>query len=365
MSTDQIPTTRLAPSPTGALHLGNARTFLINWAMARQGARFNEKTGKWQGGEKVVFRVEDLDGPRVKTGADAGAIDDLRWLGLDWDEGPYYQRDDLSRYQAALNSLYDKGLIYPCRCTRKDIRLALSAPNQGDLAGHETRYPGTCRDSDMDAKPVLSESSEDWTWRLRVPDEAIVFEDSVHGQISVNVQRDVGDFIVATKMGLPSYQLAVTLDDAHQGVTHVVRGDDLLGSTARQLLLYRFLELEPPTRWTHLPLVVGEDGRRLAKRHGDTRVSYYRDMGVPSAYIIGLLGSWSGMLAGDDEAGGDGQGDLSSRDDERNLGRTAHMAMDARTFSERFDLRRMGGEEVVFTSADHRWLMSGISDDKT
>ena len=172
MSADQIPTnktienddksvgvTRLAPSPTGALHLGNARTFLINWAMARQA------------GERIVLRIEDLDGPRVKAGADAGAIEIMQWLGMDWDEGPCYQRADLSAYQQALDELKNAGLVYPCKCTRRDIEQAQSAPNAGD---HELRYPGICKDLNRnlsdDISHKLCDQSGDYAWRLRVPE---------------------------------------------------------------------------------------------------------------------------------------------------------------------------------------------------
>ncbi|QQE11642.1 tRNA glutamyl-Q(34) synthetase GluQRS [Planctomycetota bacterium] len=320
------PTTRFAPSPTGALHLGNARTFLINWALARQG------------GERIVFRIEDLDGPRVKPGADVQAIETMRWLGLDWDEEPLYQRQDLSRYQVAINRLYEKGLVYPCQCTRKDIEAAQSAPNAGD---HEMRYPGICRDLEGGLKPELGDESDERVgalggvaWRLRVPEGEISFIDELRGEVRVDVQKGVGDFVIATKLGLPAYQLAVVLDDAMQGVTHVVRGHDLLQSTGRQLWLYKFLELEPPTRYTHLPLIAGEDGRRLAKRHGDTRVDHYRQSGVRSERIIGLLAYWSGAIERRQE-------------------------MSAVEFLEAFDLMKMSREEMVFGPRDHAWLMAG------
>lgn len=308
----------MAPSPTGALHLGNARTFLINWALARRN------------GWRVVLRIEDLDGPRVKAAASEQAIDVLAWLGMDWDAGPVWQTGDLAVYGEALETLGRKGLLYACRCSRKEIEQAQSAPHAED---HELRYPGTCRPGDPGLRCAQpSALAEDGTaWRVRVPDEEVVFRDEVRGEQRVNVQRQVGDFVVATKQGLPAYQLAVVVDDARQGVTDVVRGDDLLGSTARQLWLYRMLDLTPPPHWWHLPLVLGPDGRRLAKRHGDTRLTTYREQGVPAERVIGLLAWWSGAS------------------DERRM-------MTAREFADRFTMARLPREAVTFTREDESWL---------
>jgi len=310
--------TRLAPSPTGALHLGNARTFVINWALARRR------------GWRVVMRMEDLDGPRIKAGAAEHAYDALRWLGLDWDEGPYTQRSDLSAYHAALGRLGEAGLIYRCRCTRKEIEAAQSAPHEDE---HELRYPGTCRPERSAAARYEASDEDGMSWRLWVEDEAVRFVDEIVGEVAINVQDQVGDFIVATKAGLPAYQLAVVVDDAAQGVTEVVRGDDLVRSTPRQLLLYRLLGLGPTPRYYHVPLVLGEDGRRLAKRHGDTRVTTYREAGCSAERIIGLLGAWCGL------------GD--------------RRAMSVAEFAERFELDRLPREAVTFTEQDHRWLIEG------
>ncbi len=309
--------TRLAPSPTGALHLGNARTFLVNWAMARHR------------GWEIVLRIEDLDGPRIKPGADRQAIEILRWLGIDWDQGPYYQRQDLSRYHAAMQRLAGEGWIYLCRCTRSQIASAQSAPH-GDE--REPRYPGTCRPTEH-APCKYEPNGEAVAWRLRVPDELIGFTDGFHGPQSLNLHQSVGDFIVATKAGLPAYQLAVVVDDAPQGVTHVVRGDDLLGSTPRQILLYRRLHLGPPPDYYHLPLVVGPDGRRLAKRHGDTRLTHYRQRGVAAERVIGLLAYWSGL--------------------------GERKPMTALEFADRFDLSKLSKENVVMTEENERWLLGG------
>ncbi len=307
------PTTRLAPSPTGALHLGNARTFLINWAMARQR------------GWRIVLRIEDLDTPRTKAGAAHQAIKDLRWLGLDWDAGPLYQAVDLSPYVTAVSELATRGLLYGCKCSRRDVERAASAPHAGE---GESRYPGTCRE--------LGLTGEGLCRRLRVPDEPIAFVDGFAGPQTFEVQRSVGDFVVWTKQDVPAYQLAVVVDDARQGVTQVVRGDDLLSSTARQLWLYRMLGAAgdtPLPHYTHLPLVLGPDGRRLAKRHGDTRLAWYRDAGVRPQRVIALLARWCGV------------GDAGD-------------AMTSGEFRARFDLARLPHNPITFTREDHRWLVS-------
>lgn len=312
-----MPRTRLAPSPTGALHLGNARTFLVNWALARQR------------GWDVALRIEDLDGPRVKLGAAAEAVDVLAWLGLDWDEGPYDQRRDLAPYRAALERLAAQGDIYPCRCTRREIEAAsLSAPH-GDE--HELRYPGTCRPAESTPLPLEAFEDPGAAWRIRVPEGVTIFDDAFAGRHEHNIQATTGDFLVATKEGLPSYQLAVVVDDARQQIDHVVRGDDLLASTHRQRLLQQRLGLAPPAEYMHLPLVVGPDGRRLAKRHGDSRVSQYRTLGVSAERIVGLLAEWCGL----------------------GLRREMTIA----EFAREFQLERMPRERIVFTESDDAWLL--------
>lgn len=306
-------TTRLAPSPTGALHLGNARTFLINWAMARQ--------NHW----RIVLRLEDLDSPRVKPWAKQQAIDDLSWLGMDWDINVGFQLDDLSPYQKALSQLREKHLIYPCKCTRKEITQAQSAPHADE---HELRYPGICRPTDFS---VIVDDEPEAAWRVIVDDRTITYTDTFAGEQSFNVSQQVGDFVVCSKAGLPAYQLAVVVDDARQGVTDIVRGDDLLGSAARQMWLYKCLNLSPVPSYCHLPLVLGPDGRRLAKRHGDTRVSFYRELGTPAEKIIGLIAKWSGI-------------------------QTMPDPMSAMEFKDRFDLAKLSHEPVTFTVEDDQWL---------
>jgi glutamyl-tRNA synthetase len=285
------PVGRFAPSPTGAQHVGNARTYLLAWLSARS-----------QGG-KMVLRIEDVDSPRTRPGAAAQALDDLRWLGLDWDEGPVVQTDRLPLYEAALRRLQEAELVYPCTCTRSDVDRAASAPH----AEHEGPvYPGTCAGRSVsDAARLDCEASNrgepcPYAWRFRLPpagaNHEIAFDDGFYGRIAVDLHAVGGDFVVWKAArgkggGLPAYQLAVVVDDAAQGVTEVVRGDDLIPSTPRQLLLYRALGLPAP-RFIHVPLVVGPDGRRLAKRHGDTRLSTLRAMGVRPEMLLGLL-AWS------------------------------------------------------------------------
>lgn len=278
---------RLAPSPTGALHLGNARTFLLAWLSIRA-----------QSGV-VVLRIEDLDGPRVKPETRRQLIDDLKWLGLEWDEGPdiggrfgpYVQTERIANYKRALDRLHVADLLYPCTCSRSDIQNAASAPHAGDEG---PRYPGTCRGR-VDLRPgAASEDGRFPAWRFRVPDEPIEFIDGFFGPQSINVQREVGDFVVWKQSTTAAYQLAVVIDDAEMEINEVVRGADLLSSTARQHWLRTSLQIPHPT-YLHVPLVTGPDGRRLAKRHGDTRVSFFRDAGFSPEQVVGLLAYWSGL----------------------------------------------------------------------
>jgi len=267
------PVGRLAPSPTGAQHVGNARTYLIAWLSAR--AR----------GGRVVLRVEDIDSPRVKPGAAEQALDDLRWLGLDWDGKPLVQTRRLVVYQEALRRLRERDRVYPCTCTRADVERAASAPH----ADHEGPvYPGTCAGRRADAAAELGERP--FAWRFRVG-QSPAFTDLYRGPTHIDLRQAGGDFVVWKSVGTPAYQLAVVVDDAAQGVTEVVRGDDLVPSTPRQLLLYDALGVPAP-RFAHVPLVVGPDGRRLAKRHGDTRLSALRAAGVRAGALLGLL-AWS------------------------------------------------------------------------
>jgi glutamyl-tRNA synthetase len=283
------PRGRLAPSPTGALHLGNARSFLLAWLSVRS-----------RGGS-LVLRIEDLDHPKVKPWATQQALDDLRWLGLDWDEGPdlggahapYVQTFRRERYRDALERLKRAGLAYPCACSRSDVEAAQSAPQAGEDSLY---YPGTCRDrfaTYADATATLPPNRLP-AWRFRVPANHVTrFVDTVCGPQDQDVARVVGDFPLARDPDGAGYMLAVVVDDAAMGITEVLRGDDLLGATHRQLLLQEALGLPPP-RYAHVPLVVAEDGRRLAKRHGDTRLASLRESGLSADRVVGLLAWWCG-----------------------------------------------------------------------
>lgn len=275
------------------------------------------------------MRIEDLDGPRVRPGAAESSLDTLKWLGMDWDSGPFVQSDDLTPYEAAMSVLAAKGAVYPCELTRGEIEAASSAPQEGGPA--EVRFPPELR---PDAASWPREFNEKSTgWRFVVPDAEVAFEDEVAGAQRVRPLDTIGDFAVWTKRGQPSYQLAVVVDDIRHGVTHVVRGDDLLDSAARQTLLYRALGQGAVPAWCHLPLVVGEDGKRLAKRHGDTRVSTYREARVSAERVIGLMGYWCGVC-------------------------DAPRPMSAAEFVAGFRLATMARERIVFSAEHDRWLRS-------
>jgi glutamyl-tRNA synthetase len=278
---------RFAPSPTGPLHLGNARTALLSWLAARAAG------GRW------LMRVEDLDGPRVRPGMEARILAELRWLGLDWEEGPdvggpcgpYRQSELGGRHAQALEALRRAGRAYPCLCSRAEIAAAATAPHGPSDDG--PRYPGTCRGLSPDDLARRGAGRRP-AWRLAVEPGEVGFLDGVHGPRAFDVSAGTGDFVVSRADGIAAYQLAVAVDDAAMGVTDVVRGDDLLPSTARQLLVYRALGLEAP-RFAHVPLVVGEDGERLAKRHGALSLGELRERGAEPRAVVGLLAALSGL----------------------------------------------------------------------
>jgi len=262
---------RLAPSPTGYLHLGHARTFWVAYRRARAA------------GGQLVFRNEDLDFQRCRPEFVRAMFDDLRWLGLAWDEGPdcggafgpYAQSQRRNFYLDAWRRLRDCGCIYPCSCSRKDLERALEAPHDDD---DEVPYPGTCRLNLAAARDFASPAGV--SWRFRVPDgEAVSFDDHNFGWQNFVAGRDFSDFLVWRRDDIPAYQLAVTVDDAAMCITEVVRGADLLKSAARQLLLFRSLRHKPP-RYFHCPLLRDQHNVRLAKRHDSLSLRTLRGQGV-------------------------------------------------------------------------------------
>ena len=273
---------RLAPSPTGYLHIGHARTF---WTA-------QERAVEAQG--VLVLRSDDIDAVRARMAFAEAMLEDLRWLGFRWQEGPdcggpfgpYEQSQRRPFYQAAFEQLQAGGWVYPCRCSRKDVRLALQAPHATDEG---PIYPGTCRPK---SQPRFSDgahkspAASKLNWRFLVPDgEAIEFEDGFFGRQRFVAGRDFGDFVVWRHDDVPSYQLSVVVDDAAMRITEVVRGADLLLSTARQLLLYRALGYSPPAFY-HCPLVTDDAGVRLAKRHDSLSLRTLRQQGVTPEMVL-------------------------------------------------------------------------------
>jgi glutamyl/glutaminyl-tRNA synthetase len=284
---------RLAPSPTGYLHVGHARTFWTAYQRAIAA------------GGTLAMRMEDLDPDRSRTVYAEAAIEDLRWLGIGWQEGPdgggpyapYAQSGRRAIYLEAWRKLLRGGFLFPCRCSRKDLEAALNAPHESaqpaangtqrkeeiEPLDDEPVYPGTCRSRVATGE---METPEGINWRFRVPDgEAVEFEDGNLGPQRFVAGRDFGDFVVWRRDGVPSYQLACVADDAAMKITEVVRGEDLLKSTARQMLLYRALGLEAPG-WFHCRLVVDANGARLAKRHDALSLRALRQRGATPEQVL-------------------------------------------------------------------------------
>ena len=290
---------RLAPSPTGYLHVGHARTFWTAFERARDA------------GGTLVMRIDDLDPERSQSIYAKGSMDDLRWMGISWQEGPdvggpfapYLQSERKSVYFEAWRKLLRGGFLFPCRCSRRDLEAALNAPYESfragananaepDLLDDEPVYPGTCRlFQDRPSQPIYESETEigeqhSFTWRFRVPDgEVVEFEDRNLGWQRFVAGEDFGDFVVWRRDGIPSYQLACVADDAAMRITEVVRGEDLLKSTARQILLNRALGFDNP-EWYHCRLVVDANGRRLAKRHDALSLRAMRLNGVSSREVL-------------------------------------------------------------------------------
>lgn len=275
---------RFAPSPSGRIHLGNILCCLLAWLSARQ-----------KGG-KVILRIEDLDTARCPRKYAVQMLEDLRWLGLTWDEGPeiggpdgpYFQSERTALYQAALEKLAAQGLVYPCFCTRAELHAA-SAPHRED---GQTIYPGTCRHLTAEAAAERARTRRP-ALRLRVPEETWGFTDGHIGPCHEDLARDCGDFLLRRSDGLFAYQLAVVVDDAAMGVTEVVRGGDLLDSTPRQLYLYHLLGLTPPAFY-HFPLLLSPDGRRLSKRDADVGLEELRPR-MTAEELLGKLAFLGGF----------------------------------------------------------------------
>ncbi len=275
---------RFAPSPSGRIHLGNILCCLLAWLSARQ-----------KGG-KVILRIEDLDTARCPRKYAVQMLEDLRWLGLTWDEGPeiggpdgpYFQSERTALYQAALEKLAAQGLVYPCFCTRAELHAA-SAPHRED---GQTIYPGTCRHLTAEAATERARTRRP-ALRLRVPEETWGFTDGHMGSYHEDLTRDCGDFLLRRSDGLFAYQLAVVVDDAAMGVTEVVRGGDLLDSTPRQLYLYHLLGLTPPAFY-HFPLLLAPDGRRLSKRDADAGLEELRPQ-MTAETLLGKLAFLGGF----------------------------------------------------------------------
>lgn len=262
---------RFAPSPTGPLHVGNLRTALLAWLFARSaGARF-------------LVRIEDLDRSRVKEGVEEAQLADLRALDLEWDGPVVRQSERMELYEEAIDRLDAKGRLYPCYCTRAEIRAAVSAPHGISAAD---RYPGTCRELTKTERAEREAAGRPPALRVRAEESRISFIDRLLGAR----EYETDDFVVRRNDGTPSYQLAVVVDDAEQGIGEVVRGADLIDSTPRQILLADLLGLEVP-RYAHVPLVLGPDEQRLAKRHGAITLADRAELGEGSREIRGWMAS--------------------------------------------------------------------------
>ena len=268
---------RFAPTPSGRMHLGNVFSALMAWASVRS-----------QNGS-LILRIEDLDIRAHNPQYTSLLLDDLQWLGLTWDKGPYYQSKRTELYQEALSDLRQQGLLYPCFCSRADLHAA-QAPHASDGT---YVYARTCRNLSQSEREELSVHKIPAT-RMQVPNKIYTFEDRVYGSTSQNLAESCGDFIVQRADGVFAYQLAVVVDDADMGITEVVRGSDLLSSTPRQLYLQDVLGLSHLT-YAHLPLLVAPDGRRLSKRNHDLDLGVLRSQGKTPEEILGFLAYCVGL----------------------------------------------------------------------
>jgi len=287
MNGNGSPRLRFAPSPTGRLHVGNARTALFNWLVARAG------------GGRFILRLEDTDAERSTDDAAAGIVDDLAWLGLDWDEGPvkgggygpYRQSERQELYRAEAGRLLDTGKAYHCFCRPEDLARAREAARK---AGQPVRYPGTCRGIPRDEAERRIAAGEPAALRFRMPDDTLTVSDMVRGDVTFDCS-EFGDLVILRADGTAAYNFAVVVDDAGMRISHVIRGEDHLTNTPKQVLLFQALGYEPLPRYAHLPMILGPDRSPLSKRHGVTSVGQFREEGVlPRALVnyLALLG-WS------------------------------------------------------------------------
>jgi len=269
---------RYAPSPTGLIHVGNARTALAAWLSVRS-----------QGGI-FVWRLEDIDGPRVIPGMAEAAMEDLAWLGLDWDEGPYVQSERSAFYEEALARLAAAGRLFPCRRSRKDLQSIASAPHGPEGSAP---YPAAFRPERLDTD--WFEQVSDAAIRFKVHEQPVEWIDRVYGRQAERVDQTVGDFVLKRRDGLYAYQLAVVVDDLLMGIDEVVRGADLLDSTARQIQLIEALGGTPPA-YAHVPLVVNAQGEKLSKRDAGLTLRSLREAGMRPEELAGYLGWSLGIL---------------------------------------------------------------------
>lgn len=282
---------RFAPSPTGELHIGSAMTALLAWLSARKA-----------GGE-LVLRIEDIDTPRIVPGVEEHELADLRWLGLDWDEGPdiggpcgpYRQSERSALYDAAIEALARQDLVYLCDCSRAEIARVASAPHNGEEG---PIYPGLCREYGMRPRSFKRPPAV----RLRVPAcERVTIVDALQGKLEQDVRHVVGDFVLRRGDGVYAYQLAVVVDDLAMGITEIVRGWDLLSSAPRQALLAKLLGGRAPS-FAHVPLVVGDDGERLAKRAHGVALHHHREAGIRPERVVAKIARGLGLVDADIDA---------------------------------------------------------------
>lgn len=317
---------RFAPSPTGKLHVGGARTAIYNWAFARAN------------GGTFILRIEDTDPTRSTKENTEVILNAMKWLELDWDEGPevggaagpYFQTERTDTYKEALERLKARGAVYPCFCSKDelDAKRAKAEKEEGGYAG----YDRTCRDIDPNEAQKRIDAGEDHVWRLRVPDDhdPIEFDDAVYGHMSFPAEV-MDDMIVVRSDGSPTYNFAVVCDDANMGITHVIRGDDHLSNTPRQILIYEALGYDVPT-FAHLSMILGSDGHKLSKRHGAASVEEFRDAGYLSDTMVNFLAllGWS-------------------MDGETTL-------IDRETLCKNFSLERITKKDAIFDETKLAWM---------